>query len=114
MQRRITLRSISAREYKFLRGLLWAPVGVLGVSAVAFVVLVTARPVSGRVGRRLIAILFVLALVAVEGLLYYFMRHYTHKYVVRQEVPAMYPLFRNVMLGGGLLGLLFTAFLFSK
>jgi hypothetical protein len=89
-------------------------IGILILAVLAFVVLVTARPVSGRVGRKVIGILFLLTLLAAEGLLYYWMRHYTHKKIMNHVEPVLYGMFRFIMIGGGLTGLIFTAALLSK
>jgi hypothetical protein len=112
--RYITLHSISSQEHRFLQRLLWASIGILLFCGLAFAVLVTAKPVPTRVGRKLLGVLLILAVLAVEGLLYFWRRHYTHKKVVEGATPGMYGVFNTFALTLGILGLLYTAVLLSR
>lgn len=114
MRRWITLYGISETEGRFLRGLLWASLGLLAACAIAFTVIVTARPVGGSAGRKLLGVIFLLATLAIEGLLYYWMRHYTDKKITTGTEPVMYGLFRALMPALGFIGLLFTVVLSSR
>ena len=114
MARYITLHSISIQEHRFLQRLLWASLGILLFCGLAFAVLVMAKSVPTRVRRKLLAVILILAVLAVEGLLYFWRRHYTHKKIVAGATPGMYGLFNAFALTLGIIGLLFTMVLLSK
>ena len=114
MARYITLRSISNQEHGFLQRLLWTSLGTLLVTGLAFVLLIATRPVPARIGRKLLAVPLILAVLAVEGLLYYWRRHYIHKKVIQQTAPLMLGVLTSIMLGLGILGFLYTLVTLSR
>jgi hypothetical protein len=114
MRRWITLYAISEAEGRFLHGLLWASLGLLAAAAIAFTVIVTTRPVGGPAARKLLGVIFFFAALAIEGLLYYWMRRYTDKKITTRTDPVMYGLFRVLMVATGFLGIFFMVVLSSR
>lgn len=79
------------------------------------IVIVTARPVGGSAGRKILGVVIIFfAMLAIEGLLYYWMRHYTDKKVTTGTDPVMYGLFRFLMVAIGFLGIFFMVVLSSR